>query len=260
MQKLLGRCMAVEPDREGKPVHQERPSAVPSRSSPPDFTTRDGKADGARTAPPNPTRAAQVRDKLNGSSVLPLMGFSSEDPIIQSALSGDESAFEWLFHRYRRQVLHLCLQYSGGDHDQAHDLCQEAFISAFLQLGRLRDRSRFFYWIAEIARNKCVSFARKQRVIVKTLREYEVIKPAMADTAPRWSETELQLIEELISDLDNPALRETVRLFYVEGKRTGEIAQLQQISQTAVTTRLNRFRVRFRKRLTQEILKRRISH
>lgn len=187
------------------------------------------------------------------------MGSSTEDPIIQSALSGDERAFEDLFHRYRRQVLHLCLQYSNGDRDQAHDLCQETFISAFLQLGRLRDRSRFFYWIAEIARNKCVSFTRKQRVIVKALREYEVIKPAMSGDTSQWSESELELISELIRGVENPDLRETIRLFYVEGKRTSEIARLQKISQTSVTTRLNRFRTRFRKRIAQEILKRRTA-
>ena len=208
-------------------------------------------------APPAPACDKQPVSRV---SINYSIGFVAEGHLIEAALSGDEQGYEQLFQRYRRSVFSFCLQYSGGDQDQANDLCQETFISAFLKLGRLRDPSRFWAWITEIAKNKCITLARKQRSASKALREYEVIKPAMADTEPRWSETELQLIEELIGNLDNPALQETVRLFYVDGKRTGEIAQLQQISQTAVTTRLNRFRVRFRKRLTQEILKRRMAH
>jgi DNA-directed RNA polymerase specialized sigma24 family protein len=57
--------------------------------------------------------------------------------------------------------------------------------------------------------------------------------------------------------MSNAQLRETVTLFYLEGKKTTEIAKIQAITQTAVTTRLNRFRGKLRKRLAQEILKRR---
>ena len=195
-------------------------------------------------------------DKSSPSSVLIEPSRLPDGFVIQSALSGDERAFEVLFLRHRRAILYLCLRYSNGDRDQAHDLCQETFISAFLHLKRLRDQSRFLYWLTEIAKNKCVSFVRKQRAAVKTLHAYEVLKPVMTDNLPRWTETEIELITNLIGGMDNPELRETIRLFYIEGKRTTEIAAAQRISQTAVTTRLNRFRTKFRKRMAQEILKR----
>ena len=207
---------------------------------------------------PLPSELAVTRD--NG---LPACVYSwdgvSEDFIINSALSGDERAFEQLFDRHRRKIFHICLQYCRGDRDQAHDLCQETFISAFLHLTKLRDRSRFFYWIAEIARNKCVSFIRKQKTLVKTLEEYQAVNHAMADTEQQWTDSELQLIDQLIHSLQNSQSRETVRLFYIEGKKTADIARIQKITQTAVTTRLNRFRGTFRKQLTQEILKRRTT-
>jgi RNA polymerase sigma-70 factor (ECF subfamily) len=244
------------------PVRQER-SALPSDS--PTFlgATAATGASFPSIVPPIveplcPPHPVSTRDKINGSGVLSSCVLNSpEDSIIQSALSGDERAFEYLFHQYRGQVFHVCLRYSNGDRDQAHDLCQEAFISAFSKLERLRDRSRFFYWIAEIAKNKCLSFIRKQRAAVKLLREYEVIKPAMSAHDSQWTEAELELITELIHGMENADLRETIRLFYIEGKKTSDISRLQKISQTAVTTRLNRFRAKFRKRITQEILKRR---
>ena len=182
---------------------------------------------------------------------------SSEESVIMSALAGDERAYEDLFHRYRDRVLAICRRYCNGDAAQAHDLCQETFIKAFHKLGGLRDRSRFFYWLAEIARNKCVSFIREQTSLRKNLQDYRDIEHVMSDHQEQWTEAEAELISELIRAMENPELRETARLFYIEGKKTAEVARIQSISQTAVTTRLNRFRTRLKKRMAQEILKRR---
>ncbi|HUJ79477.1 MAG TPA: sigma-70 family RNA polymerase sigma factor [Nitrospiria bacterium] len=204
-----------------------------------------------------PSAQAPARDAMADPGDGRSAPHQSEDSIIQSALSGDEWAFEYLYCRYRNDVFHICLKYSNGDRDQAHDLCQEAFLSAFLKLERLRDRSRFIAWIAEIAKNKSLSFIRKQQADVRLLREYMVIKPAVSDHDPPWSEAELELTAALIRSVENPELRETIRLFYIEGKRTSEIARLQKISQTAVTTRLNRFRTRFKARMTLDLLNRR---
>jgi RNA polymerase sigma-70 factor (ECF subfamily) len=201
--------------------------------------------------------SAAARDEFPGPCPQDDPSGCSEDAVIQAALSGDEQAFEYLFIKYKADVFHVCLKYSNGDQDQANDLCQEAFISAFLKLARLRDRSRFIAWIAEIAKNKSLSFIRKRQADDRLLREYTVVKPAMSGHDSQWTDAELESIAALIRNVKSPALQETIRLFYIEGKRTAEIAQLQQISQTAVTTRLNRFRTKFKERITQEILSRR---
>lgn len=207
--------------------------------------------------PVSPSAPGTMRDEFPGPSPQNDPAGCSEDSIIQSAMAGDEQAFEYLFIKYKADVFHVCLKYCNGDQDQANDLCQEAFISAFLKLARLRDRSRFIAWIAEIAKNKSLTFLRKQQADHRLLREYTVIKPAMTGHDSQWTDAELELIAALIRNVTSPELQKTIRLFYIEGKRTAEIAQLQKISQTAVTTRLNRFRTRFKERITHEILNRR---
>lgn len=195
-------------------------------------------------------------DKSAASGALSKSGFVEEEPaIVQSAVSGDEVAFERLYQQHRKRIFSVCLQYSNGDRDQAADLCQEAFITAFFELSRLRDRSRFIGWLTEIAKHKGLSFIRKQRRVTRILKEYEVLNPAMTSNRQRWTETELRLIEELSQSISKPDVKETVRLFYFENKRTADIAAAQGITQTAVTTRLNRFRTALRKRFTQELLK-----
>jgi len=179
----------------------------------------------------------------------------TDSRLVQAALDGDKQAYSLLFSRHRKTVFSMCLDFSRGDSAQAHDLCQEAFISAFRELGQLRDHSRFIGWLKEIARNKCISFVRKQRTHNTMLKDYQVIAQIMTKDDREWSVAELQVVEDVINGLGKPDFKETIRLFYLEGKSTLDIAEIQGISQTLVTTRLNRFRTRFRKRIMQEILK-----
>lgn len=89
------------------------------------------------------------------------------------------------------------------------------------------------------------------------LNDYEVIQ--QGDEKREWSAADLEVIAELIEGLEDSDIKQTVQLFYQEGKHSGEIAEILGISQTAVTTRLNRFRLKFRKRIIQRILTLRAS-
>lgn len=177
--------------------------------------------------------------------------------LIESALAGAEHAYDRLFSRHRKRVMSVCLRYCGGNQAQANDLCQETFISAFGKLRHLKDRHRFSYWLDEIAKNKCISFLRKENTFLKALADYELVMHTMLDNEQQWTDAEIKLVENLILDIENDELKETVRLFYVEGRKTSEIAEIQSITQSLVTTRLNRFRTTFRKRIVVEILKHR---
>ncbi len=173
--------------------------------------------------------------------------------------SNDKPAFEQLVRRYRSRIFVICIKYCKGDKAQADDICQETFIRAYNRLSQLKDRPRFFYWLSEIARNNCITHIRKERALAEMLSQYEVINQPMAENGNQWTELEVQVIWDIIQKIDNPGIRHTVQLFYVEGKRTEEIANIQGITQTAVTTRLNRFRAKFRMHIINEVMKRRES-
>ena len=81
----------------------------------------------------------------------------------------------------------------------------------------------------------------------------------MGEEERDWSAAELQLVVDIIHGMEDSEFKETVRLYYVEGKNSREVAEIQNITQTLVTTRLNRFRARFSKRIVREILKLRES-
>jgi DNA-directed RNA polymerase specialized sigma24 family protein len=46
--------------------------------------------------------------------------------------------------------------------EDAKDLTQDVFISAYLDLPSLKDHKRFYSWIRQIARHKCQNWKRKQ--------------------------------------------------------------------------------------------------
>ena len=74
------------------------------------------------------------------------------------------------------------------------------------------------------------------------------------DPDEEWTDAEIQLVHDLIHSIKNPHLKETIVLYYIEGKKTTEIAEIQNLTQSAVTTRLDRFRLKISRRLIREIL------
>jgi len=194
-------------------------------------------------------------DKQPQRSVLPVYACASDERLVEISLEGDSRAFDQLFRRYQKQILSVCAKMTNGDQAQAFDLCQEAFISAYDHLSKLKEPKSFFYWVLGIAKNKCISHARQQARLFKMLGEYEVLGRMNSKNERQWTEAELQLVEDIINDIKNPELQETIRLFYIEGRKIPEISEIQGLSQTAITTRLNRFRVKFRRRIVREVIR-----
>ena len=74
--------------------------------------------------------------------------------LVRLALDGDPAAFRLLVERHRpmarARAARLCPQ-----PDDADDAVQDAFLQAFIALGRLRDPDRFAGWLGGIVANVC---------------------------------------------------------------------------------------------------------
>ena len=204
---------------------------------------------------PDSGQIIKTCDKVSDRDVIYIYAYASDERLVKASLEGDSRAFDRLFRRYQKQILSVCVKMTRGDQTQAFDLCQEAFISAYAHLSQLKEHKSFFYWVLGIAKNKCIAHARQQMRLFKMLGDYEVVGRMASRNEQQWTEAELQLVEDIIKSIKNPELRETIQLFYIEGKRIPDIAEIQGITQTAITTRLNRFRVKFRRRIVREVLK-----
>lgn len=79
--------------------------------------------------------------------------------LVARVRDGDRSAFNTLVARYQRGLYFLCLRISKGE-AEAQDLCQRAFLRAFMGLEKFRGESSFRTWLYRIAVNLSKNFLR----------------------------------------------------------------------------------------------------
>jgi len=82
--------------------------------------------------------------------------------LIHAAQQGDTTAFEQLVQQYDRAILRLAVHLTGSQED-GKDICQEAFLRAYINLPRFRFECSFYTWIYRIATNLCLDHIRSLR-------------------------------------------------------------------------------------------------
>jgi RNA polymerase sigma factor (sigma-70 family) len=90
------------------------------------------------------------------------MSADSEKGLLGRARQGDAAAFGDIVERYQSIAYSVALQIIG-EPAAAQDAVQNAFISAFGALGRLRSEDAFPRWLRSIVRNEALA-ARKERI------------------------------------------------------------------------------------------------
>lgn len=86
----------------------------------------------------------------------------NEQLLLRKAKAGDVEAFEQLVEAYGKKVYNLALRMTGN-HDDAADLAQEAFIRVFKSISGFKEQSSFSTWIYRITTNVCLDEIRKRK-------------------------------------------------------------------------------------------------
>ena len=170
----------------------------------------------------------------------------SDQGLLNSYLSGDQSAISQLIERHSRRVREY-IRMMVKDGDVADDIFQETFIKAVrvIDEGRYTDNGRFLSWILRIAHNQVIDYfrSRKQHKLVNeadagynvlgTLRFAEqTIEDQMVATQIT---NDVRRLVEMLPDEQ----REVVMLRYYSGLSFKEIAEQTNVS---INTALGRMR------------------
>lgn len=157
---------------------------------------------------------------------------SADDALVRRARSGDRAAFEVLVDTRIDRCYRLSFSILSNDSDAA-DATQDALVSAWRQLPRLRDTAAFDGWLNRIVANAAL-MARRHRV---RLREVSV---RLADTDEASSQPEppqdLHARTQMDEMVDNDAIwrafarlrpqdRMILVLHHVEERPVAEIAR-----------------------------------
>jgi RNA polymerase sigma factor (sigma-70 family) len=150
----------------------------------------------------------------------------------------DADAFGEIVERHQRLVFGVALA-RCGDPALAEDVAQEAFVTAWRDLDRLRDDARVGTWVAGIARNLAASAARS-RARRSTPPPLEVTAVPTPEDAVLARE-DRELLARALADVPE-AHREALVLFYLEGESVARIADALGITEDLVKQRLSRGR------------------
>uniref|UniRef100_UPI0032EE7014 RNA polymerase sigma factor n=1 Tax=Ekhidna sp. TaxID=2608089 RepID=UPI0032EE7014 len=81
--------------------------------------------------------------------------------LIESALAGDEAAFNQLVSLWYKRIYNYSLKHCG-DEDLTADITQRTFIAVYRNLSKLKEKSRFKPWLYRIATNFCYEEGRRK--------------------------------------------------------------------------------------------------
>jgi RNA polymerase sigma-70 factor (ECF subfamily) len=119
----------------------------------------------------SPEWSIHVARPGEASAADPAWAEADDRTLVDLSLAGERSAFDVIVERHRRQVYQLCYRYVGN-HADAADLAQDAFIRAFKGLRGFKGESTLATWLYRIAVNVCLN-----RLALKTPRS-EPLEPA----------------------------------------------------------------------------------
>jgi RNA polymerase sigma-70 factor (ECF subfamily) len=187
--------------------------------------------------------------------------FTAQDPDVRLMLrarDGDAEAFEELMLRYQNRVVSL-LAHLTGRRDMAEDLAQDVFLRIYRARKRYVPGSKFSTWLFTITHNVA---SNAQRTLSRR-KEVQLAAPATSDTGANALDAAAvagsslmparQLDKLELRDVVNMAVaalsdrqREAVLLNKFEHLSYEEIAQVMQLTPSAVKSLLTRARTNLR--------------
>lgn len=179
------------------------------------------------------------------------MSKSLDELLVERAKRGDVEAFEQLISQHQKTVYNIAYRLTGN-HEDASDVAQEAFIRAYSSLAEFRGDSSFATWLYRIVNNACLDELRKrkrQRVTYidesVTMDDGEMSRQ-LADTAdgPEQALERVEIqraVQDSIKSLDDE-YRVVLVMRDIQGYSYNEIADALGINLGTVKSRLNRAR------------------
>jgi RNA polymerase sigma-70 factor (ECF subfamily) len=170
--------------------------------------------------------------------------------------------FNALVAKYEKRIFNIIYRMLG-DYEEATDLTQETFISAFKHYDRFRGEAKVFTWLYQIARNLCINRVR-QRDRQRALHIESLDQPRDPDdddsltrevadwrNAPHAVLEEKELRQRILKAIESlpPDYKEVVVLREFQGMSYNEMVEATGLTLENVKTRLSRARGMLRRKL-----------
>ncbi len=162
--------------------------------------------------------------------------------LVQRMKQGEQSAYEEVYRETYRSVYFICLGFMKNE-ENAKDVMQETYITAFSKLEQLKEEEKFAAWLKQIAVNRC------KRLLEQTnpmLMESEDLDNLMKEENENFLPEEyitnkakrkivMDIMRKKLSDIQY----QTVILYYFNDLEIDEIADMMECAPGTVKSRLS---------------------
>ena len=177
----------------------------------------------------------------------------TDSEVIGEVRKGNIDDFAVLVRKYQSLAYGLAFSLVS-DFATAEDVCQDAFILAYRNLGRLRETERFAPWLKRIVRNTATGYLRSAKRVDSVLEDKAIAEQAhgLSDTAKQNpAEDEFgQQIRDILVELPEKA-RSAVILRYMDGFSYDSAAEFLGIEMGTFKKRLHDGRRLLQKQIVQ---------
>ncbi|HEV2884922.1 MAG TPA: sigma-70 family RNA polymerase sigma factor [Pyrinomonadaceae bacterium] len=169
---------------------------------------------------------------------------TSDEQIVERALTGDAEAFGEIVQRWERRIFALSFGMLGREED-ARDATQETFLAAFRNLRAFRGEAKVSSWLHRIAVNQCITRQRRAKVRNERGLDSEEEKNAASFAAPvQYSPSRVaeslertEAVRRAVNSLPTD-LRQVVVMKEFEELTFKEIADVLELPLSTVKSRL----------------------
>ena len=181
--------------------------------------------------------------------------------LVAGTREGDDAAFQEIVNRYRNQITNFVFRMLN-DYERAVDIAQETFVRIYMNAGRYQANYNFSTYIYRIASNLAITELRqrKRRRLMPFPTffdkdgeevEVEIADESVVDPADSMiNEQRRQAVAKAIATLPEK-YRTAVVLRDIEGRSYEEIAEILELSDGTVKSRINRARNLLKEKLTE---------
>ena len=160
--------------------------------------------------------------------------------LVEMTLLGDNDAYGELVQRHEKAVMGAAVKITKNEFS-AQDACQDAFVSAWMNLSQLHEKASFRPWVCAIA----------GRCALKVNERYAAAIPAISLDALDFDIPDAECADEYDDIHDAVAklsekIRDVIQLHYFDGYSVSEIAERLSVPVGTVKWRLNEGRKKLR--------------
>ncbi|MEM7247143.1 MAG: sigma-70 family RNA polymerase sigma factor [Acidobacteriota bacterium] len=190
----------------------------------------------------------------------------AERALAEALVRGEESAFEQLVREHAPRLLGLCRRILGGSQAEAEDCLQEVFLRVLERMSQFEGRSKLGTWLHRVAVNTALMRLRSSNR--RSEDSIDELLPSFDDRGhwagpqqrelPHSPETLLERSD--IRDRVHAAIQQlpeshrvVLLLRDIEEMNTAETAEVLEVSEGVVKTRLHRARAALKRLLEMDL-------